>query len=178
MVISVGELNDNKNHQVVIRAIADLPYVKYVIAGKGALEKRLRVLAEDVGASDRVIFAGYRTDMKELLWAADCFVFPSKREGLGIAALEGMCAGLPVVGHDVGGIRDYVVDGKTGVCIKNPLDVDEVCRAISTVKENVNFRQKCSKYNKKIVEKFSMDASQKGMEEIYRCVKALRYCTD
>ena len=54
---------------------------------------------------------GYRTDVRDLLWMSDCFAFPSKREGLGLAGLEGMNAGLPVIGHDIGGIRDFVVDG-------------------------------------------------------------------
>lgn len=114
VVISIGELNDNKNHQVIIKAIANIPDIKYMIVGKGMLAGKLMSLAEDIGVSDRLILTGYRTDIKELLWAADCFALPSKREGLGLAALEGMASGLPVIGNSVGGIRDFVINGETG----------------------------------------------------------------
>ena len=115
VIISVGELNDNKNHQVIIRALTKLPQkVKYVVVGKGVLEEELRNLSKELGVADRVNFTGYRTDIRDLLWMGDCFAFPSKREGLGLAALEGMAAGLPVIGHDIGGIRDFVIDGETG----------------------------------------------------------------
>lgn len=119
VVISVGELNDNKNHRVIIEALVEIPGVKYVIVGKGNLEEQLRKIADEHGVSDRVILTGFRTDVRDLLWAADCFVFPSKREGLGIAALEGLAAGLPVIGHDIGGIRDFVIDGLTGFLCKD-----------------------------------------------------------
>ena len=115
VVISVGELNDNKNHQVIIRALQTLPdTVKYIVVGKGVLEDQLKSMTSELDLSGRVIFTGFRTDVKELLYTADCFAFPSKREGLGIAALEGMSTGLPVIGHEIGGIRDFVIDGETG----------------------------------------------------------------
>ena len=107
-------MNDNKNHQVIIRAIKDIPDVKYVIVGKGSLKDELLRLAKKLHADNRVFILGYRTDIKDLLWMSDCFAFPSKREGLGLAALEGMSAGLPVVATKVGGIVDYL-DEETGI---------------------------------------------------------------
>lgn len=115
VIISVGELNDNKNHQVIIESLKTFPpNTYYFIVGTGILKDQLRMKAKELGLSDRVFFTGYRNDIKELLWMADCFAFPSKREGLGIAALEAMSAGLPIIGHDIGGIRDFVISGKTG----------------------------------------------------------------
>lgn len=120
VIISVGELNDNKNHSVIIEALSQLPhYIKYIIVGKGPLYETLKLKAKKIGVADRLFLVGYRTDVNELLSAADCFAFPSKREGLGLAALEGMATGLPVVGHDIGGIRDYVVNGETGWLCKS-----------------------------------------------------------
>lgn len=125
VIISVGELNDNKNHQVIIRALSKIrdSHLKYIIVGKGVLQDELKHLAESLSVSDRIIITGFRTDIKELLWMADCFAFPSKREGLGIAALEGMAAGLPVIAHDIGGIRDFCEDENVGyICRSNSKD--------------------------------------------------------
>lgn len=132
MVISVGEVNDNKSHKVIIGAIKDILDVKYVIVGKGDLEERLRKIAIELGVSDRVIFTGFRTDVRELLWMSDCFAFPNKREGLGIAALERMSAGIPVIGHNIGRIRDFVIDGETGVLVDSIDNMDDYGRVIET----------------------------------------------
>ena len=141
VVISVGELNDTKNHQVIIRAIKDIPEAKYVLVGQGKLDAKLKELCHDLGIEKRVIFTGFRTDIRDLLWASDCFAFPSKREGLGIAALEGMTAGLPVIGNDIGGIRDFVVDNETGWLCRNDGDY---AVAITKCKNNrVLMARKC-----------------------------------
>ena len=121
VIISVGELNENKNHEAIIRTLinVDSERVKYVIVGKGLLEEHLRDVIQENDLSNRVVLTGYRTDIDELLNISDCFAFPSKREGLGLAAIEGMAAGLPVIGHDIGGIRDFVIDGETGWLCKS-----------------------------------------------------------
>ena len=150
VVISVGELNDNKNHKVIIRALPDLPHnVKYVIVGKGVLEKKLNQLAVDLGITERVILTGFRTDVRDLLWMSDCFAFPSKREGLGIAALEGMAAGLPVIGHDIGGICDFVVDGETGWLCKDDYRPSIVKAKENTINQGV-LRQKSNEFDVRI----------------------------
>ena len=66
-----------------------------------------------------VILAGYQKEMAAYYHASDAFVLPSKREGLGMAALEAMLAGLPLISSDSGGITDYSKDGVTGIVIKN-----------------------------------------------------------
>lgn len=62
----------------------------------------------------RVIFLGFRKDIPEINRCADIAVLPSLREGLGLAGIEALASGVPVVGSDVQGIKDYVVDGETG----------------------------------------------------------------
>ena len=163
MIISVGELNDNKNHEIIIRAIARIPKVKYVIVGKGNLETHLLELTAELNVSDRVILTGYRTDIKELLIASDCFAFPSKREGLGIAALEGMSVGLPVIGHDIGGIRDFIVAGLTGIlCDDNVLSYEG---AIQKVFESSQFKlhENCHT----MAEKFDCSITDNIMRSVY-----------
>ena len=118
-ILSVGELNHNKNHEVIIRAVALLkdPGIYYGICGKGDRRSYLEKLAEESGVGHQVKFYGFRKDIPEMLQGADCFVFPSKREGLGIAALEAMAAGLPLITSDCRGTREYMEDGRTGyVC--------------------------------------------------------------
>ena len=99
LIISAGELIERKNHEVIIRALAKInnPDVYYAIAGKGPLKEYLSDLAKELGIADRVIFLGFRTDVFELYHAADISAFPSKIEGLGLAGVEAMAAGVPLV---------------------------------------------------------------------------------
>lgn len=115
LIISVGELNDNKNHQVIVKAMKELPgNVKYLIAGRGEQRETLELLTRKLNIRSRVKFLGCRSDIKELLWASDRFAFLSKREGLGLAAIEVMSAGLSLIAGNVGGIKDYCINGVTG----------------------------------------------------------------
>ena len=92
LLLSAGELNRNKNHETVIRALSLLPEknVCYGICGRGDGRGRLEELIEREGLSERVRLLGYRKDIEDVLPAADCFLFPSKREGFGMAAVEAM----------------------------------------------------------------------------------------
>lgn len=165
VVISVGELNDNKNHQVVIDAISQLPdNVKYVVVGKGALEQRLYDSAVRLGVADRVIFTGYRTDVKDLLWMSDCFAFPSKREGLGLAAIEGMASGLPVVASPIGGIKDYLSDN-TGIACPNNTS-SEYSLAIKRIMESndqIDYSKNCINE----AQKYDSTVTERIMRRIY-----------
>ena len=122
LLISVGEVNQNKNQSVVIRALAQLhrPDIHYLIVGKGPMEEAVKDLAEELGIGAQVHLPGYRHDIPELLKASDVIVFPSIREGLGLAALEGMAAGLPLICADNRGTREfasaYCREDYTGVC--------------------------------------------------------------
>ena len=141
LIISAGELIERKNHEVIIRALAKLCNrdVYYAIAGKGPLKNYLTELACKLGVSDRVIFLGFRTDIFELYHISDICAFPSKIEGLGIAGVEAMAAGVPLVSSNVHGILDYVIDGKTGYAI-DPKDVDGYAEAIKKLVENPELR--------------------------------------
>lgn len=170
VLLSVGELSERKNHKVVIRALGEIqdPEIYYLIAGKGKEYENYKMMARKMGLSDRLILLGGRTDVDELCVAADVFVHPSIREGLGIAPLEGMAAGLPLISSYVNGIKDYTENGITGVCIENPESVSEMMSAIIKMKKDVNFREECGQRNLDIVEKFSLDESKFTMDKIYR----------
>lgn len=115
-LISAGELNANKNNKVIIEALGNLQNknVHYFLCGVGPCEEELKELAKSKGISEQVHFLGYRTDIKELLRAADVFVMPSYREGLSRSIMEAMASGLPCVVSDIRGNRDLVDNGKGG----------------------------------------------------------------
>lgn len=115
-VVSVGELKKHKNHEIMIRALAKTanPHIFYGICGKGELLNRLIRLSNDLDVSKQICFLGYRNDIPEILNTADLFAFPSMRDGLGLAALEAMACGLPLLTSNIRGVSDYVVDGVTG----------------------------------------------------------------
>lgn len=121
LLFSVGELNENKNHQIIIKAMAELnnANVHYAIAGDGVKKEYLLDLANRLGISDRVHLLGYRTDIAELDHVADVFCFPSLREGLGLAAVEAMACGVPVVAADNRGTRSFMADGQNGYVCKS-----------------------------------------------------------
>lgn len=121
LLLSVGELNENKNHQVIVKALAKLndPNVHYAIAGVGDKREYLLDLAKELGVSEQLHLLGYRKDIAELNHVADVFCFPSKREGLPVSPIEAMACGLPVVASNIRGISDYCEDGVTGYTCKS-----------------------------------------------------------
>lgn len=116
VLLSVGELNKNKNHEVIMRALAELKNenVHYIIAGIGKLDKYLLKLSIRLGIKDQVHLIGFRTDIPELLKIADIFCFPSYREGMPVSLLEAMASGLPTIASRIRGVIDCSEDGVTG----------------------------------------------------------------
>jgi glycosyltransferase involved in cell wall biosynthesis len=118
LILAVGNLYPVKGHAVLVEAAALLkempvPWV-IAIAGRGGEEAALRAAIDRLDLAGRVHLLGLRTDVPDLLAAADVFVMPSRSEGLPLALLEAMSAGLPVVASAVGGIPSVVRDGITG----------------------------------------------------------------
>lgn len=168
LLVSVGELNENKNHEVIIRAIAKLnnPSIKYVILGQGGLKNYLLELSKKLGVEEHIFLVGYKSNVKDYLHMADVFAFPSRREGLGLAALEAMASGLPILASDIHGIRDYLIDGVTG-CAIIPESDNSVCEAIIRMLEGKELREKCSVYNKEVVKQFDVKHCIYKMRGIY-----------
>jgi len=96
---------------------AGKPVCQVLIVGEGPAEKTLRALSEQLGIGSRVVFAGMRRDIPQLLALMDIFVLPSLYEGFGIAILEAMATGKPVVASTVGGIPEFVVSGESGLLV-------------------------------------------------------------
>lgn len=171
LLMSVGELNANKNHQIVIRALGQLKDTKlhYAIAGKGQLEDDLLCLAKELGVEENIHLLGFRQDIAQLYKAADICVFPSIREGLGLAALEGMSAGLALIASDNRGTRDYAVHLDNAFLCQHD-SVAEFAAAIQRLSEDAALRQKMGEKNLEIVKKFDVEKINTYMKEIYRSV--------
>jgi len=121
VILYVGRLDAEKGLPHLLEALARvlivMPQARLVIAGKGALHQQLLQSARELQISDRVSFAGYVQDepLAALYRCADVLAVPSLYEPFGIVALEGMACGKPIVASDVGGLREIVVEGQTGL---------------------------------------------------------------
>lgn len=168
VLLSVGEVNENKNHQVIIRAMAQLKRddLHYMIAGVGPKADALKELTGELGLMGKVHLLGYRKDVPELCYAADIFCFPSFREGLGLAAIEGMACGLPIVTSDKHGINDYSMDGTTGYKCA-PTDVDGFTKAIGRLADDPNLRESIGRGNVARAQKYDVHRIILLMRDIY-----------
>lgn len=113
--VSVGELNENKNQGVILNALArlrdsgaDISRLKYGICGDGFFHRRVAAKIRELDLERNVIMYGYRNDVPEILGCADFSVFPSHREGLGMAGLEALAMGVPLLAADNRGTREYL----------------------------------------------------------------------
>lgn len=162
LMLSVGELLPRKNQQVIINALGILndKSIHYVVCGKGAQLDELKQLAKKNQVEEQVHFLGYRKDVLHIYGQVDLLAFPSRREGLGLAGLEAMYCGLPLVSSNTSGPRDYMENGKTGFMYDHD-DAEGFATGIQLLKEDVHLRTACGEYNRKAVLPFCIENSQK-----------------
>ncbi len=166
VVFSVGELNDNKNHETVIKALAkvNIPDIHYVIAGKGEKEGRLLELAKSYGVSLHLL--GYRADVAQLYKTADVYVFPSFREGLSVSLMEAMASSLACVVSKIRGNIDLIDEAKGGhLC--SPSDIDDFAEKISDVLLDAQKRNSFQEYNREKIKGFDKHNVLEQISEIY-----------
>lgn len=168
MVLSVGELNENKNQKVIINAIAHLKDEKihYFLAGNGPLREKLEEQAKKLKVEEKVHFLGYRRDLPAIYKQVDVFVLPSYREGLGLAAIEAMSFGLPIVTSNKHGINDYSEDGVSGFKYE-PNDYKGFAEGIRKIVYDGELKEKMGEQNKETAQNFSLETYLKIMEEVY-----------
>lgn len=127
-----ARLELQKGHRYLLEAARLLPGVRFACVGEGELRDELTTEAVRLGVADRVDFLGFRRDMGALLRACDLVVLPSLQEGLPLALIEAMAAGRAVVATDIGGTRELVLGGETGILVR-PEDPEALARAIEDV---------------------------------------------
>jgi glycosyltransferase involved in cell wall biosynthesis len=166
--LSVGELIPRKNHEVVIRAIAQLDnkHIHYFIAGDGELQLYLSELSEKLGVKEQIHFLGYRKDINKLCNSADIYILPSLQEGLSVALMEAMATCKVIIASRIRGNVDLIDEDKGGVLVAAK-DVEEYARAISYVITNKNLWDEIGKHNIEKVKNFSIESVQEQMELVY-----------
>jgi glycosyltransferase involved in cell wall biosynthesis len=121
ILLSVGRLTDQKGHDILIAAmpavLAERANVMLVIVGDGPLHSALEQQVARLGLGGHVRLLGNRNDVRELLSLADIFVLPSRSEGLPLALLEAMGAGLPVIATRIAGAEEVVQEGENGLLV-------------------------------------------------------------
>lgn len=121
LVVAVGALVARKGHSLLLAAahiLKEQGYdMRYCISGEGPLRPVLEAQAQTLGIAPEVQFIGFCSDIPGLLAAADLFVHVPLHEGLGVAVIEALAAGLPIIASRVGGIPELIEDGKTGLLI-------------------------------------------------------------
>lgn len=122
VILMLAELNKNKNHIQLIKAIKLLnnkyPKIKVICAGKGPLKEKLENTVNNMRLENSIKFLGFRRDVKELLHSSDCIALFSRREGLGKCLLEGMIVGKPLIATDTRGPRQLITKNKNGYLVK------------------------------------------------------------
>ncbi len=169
LITSVAELNRNKNHAFLLDAWARLSQdhfgVHLLLVGKGSQDDILRQRVAQEGL-ERVYFLGYREDVPSILRESDIVTLVSKREGLPRCIMEAMAVGRPVVGTNVRGIRDLVVDRETGLLV-NPGDVQGLCRAFEELLSNEKKRLSMGQAARRRIEAYSLERVIADMRSIY-----------
>ena len=110
VALCTASLSPRKDQATIIRAVGLVPGVHLFLAGDGPQREALIHLSRGVGVSDRVHFLGVRHDVRELIGTADVYVQASRVEGFGLAVVEAMAGGLPVIASNVPGLREVVGD--------------------------------------------------------------------
>lgn len=171
LVFSVGELNHNKNHEVIIRSVAELKdkRVHYAIAGQGVLYDDLRDLAEKLNIQEQIHLLGYQNEIVQLYQCVDLYILPSIREGLNVSLMEAMASGLPVVCSKIRGNTDLIADGKGGFLCR-PDNQEDFERAIRKIYKDKELLSKMGEFNRIRIEKFAQSNVIKKMRQIYRSV--------
>jgi len=169
VVVTASRLVFKNGVDNLIKAIKD-SNVKVLILGSGALDSKLKALAQEMGVKDKVLFLGHidQKDLPKYLKISDVFVRASRSEGLGSAFLEAMAAGLPVIGTKVGGIPDFLIDQETGLfCeVDNPSDL---ASKIQMILSDEPLRQKLISNGRDLVlEKYDWQPIAKKMREIFQ----------
>jgi L-malate glycosyltransferase len=171
LVLSVGRLTEQKGHVHLLEAIPGVlekfPDTVFAIAGDGPFRAELEARAQQLGVSKSVHFLGTRSDVPTLLQMAHIFALPSLWEGLPIAMLEAMAAGLPVVATRVEGVEEVIVDGENGLLLP-PADPESLKIALLRLLAQPDLRVNLGTAGNTLVQGgFSLDQMGKRYEDLF-----------
>ena len=172
---SVGRLDEPvKGYSVLVSAFPIVsrrqPRAVCLVAGSGAAEASLRSTARESGTGDRLRFLGERQDIPDFLQALDLYVQPSRLEGFGLAALEAMAAGVPVVASHTGGLPEVIEDGVSGDLVP-PGDPAALAEALLALLADAPRRAAYAVQGaRRAAARFPLDRMVSAWGEVYRAV--------
>lgn len=127
VIVAIGRLEPPKGYEYLLESAKivtrEFPSVLFLIVGNGYLRSDLEKLANDLNIDKNVIFTGHRTDIDDILSMSDIAVLSSVREGFSISLLEYMACKKPIIATDVGGNREAIISGESGIIVppNNPV---------------------------------------------------------
>lgn len=170
VVGTIGRLNAQKGHTHLLDAMALLrerqPEVRTLIAGDGDLMSSLQEQSRRLGLQDRVVFAGHRTDVPDLLAALDVFCISSLYEGTPLALFEAMAAARPVVSTAVDGCLEVLEDGVSGLLVP-PQDAPALADALERVVTDGPLRETLGRRSLEESRKYDVQACVDQMQSVY-----------
>ncbi|MDH6366291.1 MULTISPECIES: glycosyltransferase [unclassified Breznakia] len=162
IILSVGELNDNKNHIAVIKALPNIPdCFHYVICGTGNLKQFLIDEAKKLNVDKRLHLLGYRDDIIKIMKCSDIFAFPSKREGLSVALMEALASGLPSYVTNIRGNRDLIYEGSNSFL----LNLNDYSNQFQQI---INSQEKIEKINDSLIKEMMCKYTSTSIDLLMR----------
>jgi glycosyltransferase involved in cell wall biosynthesis len=177
---SVANLRPEKNHKLLISAFSlaakSVANVRLVLVGADCMEGEIQRFARHSGVSDRILFLGKREDVPDLLSIFDIFCLPSVHEGLPLTVLEAMASGIPVIGTDVLGINELVVNNVNGLLTPSN-NVKNLSEGILLLLTDEHLRKRLSRTAKKLVdENYDLDKKVEEYESLFHLVAGDTHC--
>jgi glycosyltransferase involved in cell wall biosynthesis len=170
LVTLVGRLTSPKTPEVFVDAAAmvlkDHPATTFLVVGDGEKREDLEAQIRRLGVEGKVVLAGLRSDVPEILAASDITVHSSTHEGLPKTVLEGMAAGTPVVATAVGGVPAVVEHGVSGLLV-DPLDPAQLAHAISILLHDEPLRRRLAAAASSALEELTIDRTVADTEQLY-----------
>ncbi len=163
----IGRLARPKEPLDLLEAMSRLSQGTLLIAGAGPLRPKIERFARRHALEDRVLLLGSREDVPDLLAAMDIFVLPSRWEGLPLAVIEAMMAGLPVLATAVGGVPELVEDGVTGLLVP-PRDPEALAWALARLLSDPPLRRRMGAAGReKALREFRIDRMLEETSRLY-----------
>ena len=171
LIGAIGRMVWQKGFNYFIEAIPEIvrhmPDAKFIFVGDGPLKDQLIVKSERLNVRDRIVFAGFRSDIKEILSNIDLLVVPSLLEGFPMITLEAMAMAKPIIGTNIDGITEQIIDGENGILV-SPKDPVALAGAIIKVLNDKESAKEMGLAARKTVEqKFSVEKMVAETEKVY-----------
>lgn len=171
LICSVGRMVWQKGFEFLINAIPEvirvIPNAKFMFVGDGPLRGKLGALSEELGVRDRIVFAGFRNDINDILSAIDLLVVPSLLEGFPMIILEAMAIAKPIIATNIDGITEQIIDGENGNLV-SPRDHSALAEAILRLIQDKELSIKLGvSARKKVEQEFSVEKMVAETEKVY-----------